>query len=82
MQDIRDQFVADTIPHAMELVTELRERDDTMIGLVTGKYLQNRPDSNLKWQGMIHHGFLSAHMGMSLLIAISFRVLRFNVPGN
>lgn len=36
MSDLRNQYVADTIPHAMELVNELRERDDTMIGLVTG----------------------------------------------
>jgi phosphoglycolate phosphatase len=36
MNDLRNQYVADTIPYAMELVNELRERDDTMVGLVTG----------------------------------------------
>ena len=36
MDDLRQQYRADAIPHAMELVNVLRERDDTIIGLVTG----------------------------------------------
>lgn len=36
MNDIRDQYDVYPIPYAMELVQSLRERDDTIIGLVTG----------------------------------------------
>lgn len=43
MDDLRDQYQADTIPHAMELVNALRERDDTMIGLVTGNMSKTAP---------------------------------------
>ena len=43
MDELRNQFVADPIPHAMELVNTLRERDDTMIGLVTGNMSKTAP---------------------------------------
>ena len=43
MNDLRDQYTADAIPHAMELVNTLRERDDTMIGLVTGNMSKTAP---------------------------------------
>ncbi len=36
MREIRDNYRAEAIPHAMELVKTLRERDDTIVGLVTG----------------------------------------------
>ena len=36
MRAIKDDYRADAIPHAMELVTHLRDRDDTIVGLVTG----------------------------------------------
>jgi phosphoglycolate phosphatase len=43
MDELRNEYVAETIPHAMELVTSLRERDDTMIGLVTGNMSKTSP---------------------------------------
>ena len=36
MRDISHEYDAEPIPHAMELVTNLREREDTLLGLVTG----------------------------------------------
>ena len=36
MREIRDSYHADAIPHALDLVTSLRDRDDTIVGLVTG----------------------------------------------
>ena len=36
MREISAGYSADAIPYAMELVSALRERDDTLIGLVTG----------------------------------------------
>jgi len=36
MREIRDRYRADAIPHALELVDALRERDDAIVGLVTG----------------------------------------------
>ena len=36
MNAIRDCYQAEPVPHAMELVQHLRERDDTIVGLVTG----------------------------------------------
>lgn len=36
MREIKDDYRADAMPHAMELVKNLRDRDDTIVGLVTG----------------------------------------------
>lgn len=36
MQEIRGEYSATALPHAMELLHELRKRDDTLVGLVTG----------------------------------------------
>jgi len=36
MRDIRHEYTAEPIPYAMELVTMLHERDDIVLGLVTG----------------------------------------------
>ena len=36
MRDIRADYHAEAIPHAMELVAGLRDRDDSVVGLVTG----------------------------------------------
>ena len=36
MRDIRDNFHAEALPQAMQLVAHLRGRDDVMVGLVTG----------------------------------------------
>ncbi len=36
MREIRGRFRADPLPHAMELVRELRARADALLGLVTG----------------------------------------------
>jgi phosphoglycolate phosphatase-like HAD superfamily hydrolase len=36
MREIIGGYRADAIPHAMELLHTLRERDDTLVGLVTG----------------------------------------------
>ncbi len=36
MREIKDNYCADAIPHAMELVKNLRDRADTIVGLVTG----------------------------------------------
>lgn len=36
MEAISSDYTMDTIPYAMELVTTLRDREDTIIGLVTG----------------------------------------------
>lgn len=40
MRAISGDYVAEPCPHAMELVQALRERDDTLIGLVTGNTSQ------------------------------------------
>ena len=40
MRAIMDGYRADPIPHAMELVTALRQRDDALIGLVSGNTSQ------------------------------------------
>lgn len=36
MREIRSHYRADALPHAMDLVCALRERDDALVGLVTG----------------------------------------------
>ena len=36
MREIGDDYQADALPHAMELVQTLRQRKDTTVGLVTG----------------------------------------------
>ena len=36
MRAIRDDYHADAMPHAMQLVADLRGRDDVIVGLVTG----------------------------------------------
>lgn len=36
MLEIRNSYRADPLPHAMKLVKSLRDRDDTIVGLVTG----------------------------------------------
>ena len=36
MRAIMSNYRAEPIPHAMELVSALRQRDDTLVGLVTG----------------------------------------------
>lgn len=43
MLELRDQFVAEPCPFAMELVQALLERDDIMIGLVTGNMSKTAP---------------------------------------
>ncbi len=40
MRAIMGGYRADPIPHAMELVSALRQRDDTLVGLVTGNTSQ------------------------------------------
>ena len=40
MQAIRADYLAEPLPHAMELVATLRQREDTLIGLVTGNTSQ------------------------------------------
>lgn len=36
MRDIRDDYHAEAMPHAIQLVARLRGRDDVLVGLVTG----------------------------------------------
>ena len=36
MRDIKDCYRADALPHALDLVTSLRDRADTIVGLVSG----------------------------------------------
>ena len=36
MRGIKDDYRADALPHTMELVKSLRDRDDAIVGLVTG----------------------------------------------
>ncbi len=36
MRGIKDDYRADALPHALELVRELRDRGDAIVGLVTG----------------------------------------------
>lgn len=36
MRDIRDEYHAEAMAHAMQLVADLRGRDDVIVGLVTG----------------------------------------------
>ncbi|MDE2859100.1 MAG: haloacid dehalogenase-like hydrolase [Chloroflexota bacterium] len=36
MREIKNDYRADALPHAMALVKQLRDRADTMVGLVTG----------------------------------------------
>ncbi len=43
MRELRNDYEAHAIPHAMELVNCLRDRDDTMIGLVTGNMSKTAP---------------------------------------
>ena len=40
MSEIRTEFSAQAIPHALELVATLREQDDALIGIVTGNTSQ------------------------------------------